>query len=182
MDEQYFFLDEKITSHTNTEQPINTMSDLNTHETKDLITTVLQNKDFLIVFCSTLVWGMMMMMLMFKTNTIDELTSEVKEYSEIVNHITTEADDLKDELESLSKYKQQLESEVSKLQKQVKTLEMKNMTLLESFDEYCKTKASSNYFLRTTKKVDYSNLDTTDERIDENYISPEEQRDAQRSK
>ena len=121
MDEQYFFLDEKITSHTNTEQPINTMSDLNTHETKDLITTVLQNKDFLIVFCSTLVWGVMMMMLMFKTNTIDELTSEVKEYGEIVNHITTEADDLKDELESLSKYRQQLEFEVSKLQKQVKT-------------------------------------------------------------
>ena len=181
MDEQYFFLDEKITSHTES-VPINTMSDLNMHETKDLLTTILQNRDFVIAFFTTFVCGIMMLMLMFKTNKIDELTSEVKEYSEIVNHITTEADDLKDELESLSKYRQQLEFEVSKLQKQVKTLEMKNMTLLESFDEYCKTKASSNYFLRTTKKVDYSNQDVTDEKMDEKYLSPEEQREEYRSK
>jgi len=181
MDEQLFFFDDKMTSHTES-VPINTMSDLNMNETKDLLTTILQNRDFIIAFFTTFVCGIMMLMLMFKTNTIDELTSEVKEYSEMVNHITTEADDLKDELDSLFKCKQQLEFEVSKLQKQVKTLEMKNMTLLESFDEYCKTKASSNYFLRTTKKVDYSNQDTTDERIDENYLSPEEQRDAQRSK
>ena len=181
MDEQLFFLDDKMTSHTES-VPINTMSDLNMNETKDLLTTILQNRDFIIAFFTTFVCGIMMLMLMFKTNTIDELTSEVKEYSEMVNHITTEADDLKDELDSLFKCKQQLEFEVSKLQKQVKTLEMKNMTLLESFDEYCKTKASSNYFLRTTKKVDYSNQDVTDERMDENYLSPEEQRDAQRSK
>jgi len=181
MDEQLFFFDDKMTSHTES-VPINTMSDLNMNETKDLLTTILQNRDFIIAFFTTFVCGIMMLMLMFKTNTIDELTSEVKEYSEMVNHITTEADDLKDELDSLFKCKQQLEFEVSKLQKQVKTLEMKNMTLLESFDEYCKTKASSNYFLRTTKKVDYSNQDVTDERIDENYLSPEEQRDAQRSK
>jgi len=182
MDEQYFFLDEQKHSTTETVQTINTMADLNMHETKDLLTTILQNRDFIIAFFTTFVCGIMMLMLMFKTNTIDELTSEVKEYSEMVNHITTEADDLKDELDSLFKCKQQLEFEVSKLQKQVKTLEMKNMTLLESFDEYCKTKASSNYFLRTTKKVDYSNQDVTDERMDENYLSPEEQRDAQRSK
>jgi len=182
MDEQYFFLDEKMTSHTETVQNIKTMDDLNMHETKDLITTIFENKDVIIGFCTTFVCGMMMLMLMFKTNTIDELTSEVKEYSEIVNHITTEADDLKDEVESLSKYKQQLEFEVSKLQKQVRSLEMKNMTLLESFDEYCKTKASSNYFLRTTKKVDYSNQDVTDEKMDEKYISPEEQREEYRSK
>jgi uncharacterized protein YlxW (UPF0749 family) len=181
MDEQLFFFDDKMTSHTES-VPINTMSDLNMNETKDLLTTILQNRDFVIGFFSTLVCGLMMIMLMFKTNTIDELTSEVKEYSEMVNHITTEADDLKDEIDSLFKCKQQLEFEVSKLQKQVKTLEMKNMTLLESFDEYCKTKASSNYFLRTTKKVDYSNQDVTDERMDENYLSPEEQRNAQRSK
>jgi uncharacterized protein YlxW (UPF0749 family) len=181
MDEQLFFFDDKMTSHTES-VPINTMSDLNMNETKDLLTTILQNRDFIIAFFTTFVCGIMMLMLMFKTNTIDELTSEVKEYSEMVNHITTEADDLKDELDSLFKCKQQLEFEVSKLQKQVKTLEMKNMTLLESFDEYCKTKASSNYFLRTTKKVDYSNQDVTDERMDENYLSPEEQRDAQRSK
>ena len=56
------------------------------------------------------------------------------------------------------------------------------MTLLESFDEYCKTKASSNYFLRTTKKVDYSNQDVTDEKMDEKYLSPEEQREEYRSK
>jgi len=181
MDEQLFFFDDKMTSHTES-VPINTMSDLNMNETKDLLTTILQNRDFIIAFFTTFVCGIMMLMIMFKTNTIDELTSEVKEYSEMVNHITTEADDLKDELDSLFKCKQQLEFEVSKLQKQVKTLEMKNMTLLESFDEYCKTKASSNYFLRTTKKVDYSNQDVTDERMDENYLSPEEQRDAQRSK
>jgi len=181
MDEQLFFFDDKMTSHTES-VPINTMSDLNMNETKDLLTTILQNRDFIIAFFTTFVCGIMMLMLMFKTNTIDELTSEVKEYSEMVNHITTEADDLKDEIDSLFKCKQQLEFEVSKLQKQVKTLEMKNMTLLESFDEYCKTKASSNYFLRTTKKVDYSNQDVTDERMDENYLSPEEQRDAQRSK
>jgi uncharacterized protein YlxW (UPF0749 family) len=181
MDEQLFFFDDKMTSHTES-VPINTMSDLNMNETKDLLTTILQNRDFIIAFFTTFVCGIMMLMLMFKTNTIDELTSEVKEYSEMVNHITTEADDLKDEVDSLFKCKQQLEFEVSKLQKQVKTLEMKNMTLLESFDEYCKTKASSNYFLRTTKKVDYSNQDVTDERMDENYLSPEEQRDAQRSK
>lgn len=181
MDEQLFFFDDKMTSHTES-VPINTISDLNMNETKDLLTTILQNRDFIIAFFTTFVCGIMMLMLMFKTNTIDELTSEVKEYSEMVNHITTEADDLKDELDSLFKCKQQLEFEVSKLQKQVKTLEMKNMTLLESFDEYCKTKASSNYFLRTTKKVDYSNQDVTDERMDENYLSPEEQRDAQRSK
>jgi len=181
MDEQLFFFDDKMTSHTES-VPINTMSDLNMNETKDLLTTILQNRDFIIAFFTTFVCGIMMLMLMFKTNTIDELTSEVKEYSEMVNNITTEADDLKDELESLSKYKQQLEFEVSKLQKQVKTLEMKNMTLLESFDEYCKTKASSNYFLRTTKKVDYSNQDVTDEKMDEKYLSPEEQRDAQKSK
>jgi regulator of replication initiation timing len=181
MDEQLFFFDDKMTSHTES-VPINTMSDLNMNETKDLLTTILQNRDFIIAFFTTFVCGIMMLMLMFKTNTIDELTSEVKEYSEMVNHITTEADDLKDEVDSLFKCKQQLEFEVSKLQKQVKTLEMKNMTLLESFDEYCKTKASSNYFLRTTKKVDYSNQDVTDEKMDEKYLSPEEQRDAQKSK
>jgi len=182
MDEQYFFLDEQKHSTTETVQTINTMADLNMHETKDLLTTIFQNRDFVIGFFSTLVCGFMMMMLMFKTNTIDELTSEVKEYSEIVNNITNESDELKDELENVLKHKEQLEFEVSKLKKQVKTLEMKNMTLLESFDEYCKTKASSNYFLRTIKKVDYSNQDTTDERIDENYLSPEEQREEYRSK
>ena len=181
MDEQLFFFDDKMTSHTES-VPINTMSDLNMNETKDLLTTILQNRDFIIAFFTTFVCGIMMLMLMFKTNTIDELTSEVKEYSEMVNHITTEADDLKDEVDSLFKCKQQLEFEVSKLQKQVKTLEMKNMTLLESFDEYCKTKASSNYFLRTTKKVDYSNQDVTDEKMDEKYLSPEEQREEYRSK
>ena len=175
MDEQYFFLDEQKYSHTES-VPINTMSDLNIHETKDLLTTILQNRDFVIGFFTTFICGMMMIMLMFKTNTIDE------EYSEIVNHITTEADDLKNEVDSLFKYKQQLEFEVSKLQKQVKSLEIKNMTLLESFDEYCKTKASSNYFLRTTKKVDYSNQDVTDEKMDEKYLSPEEQREEYRSK
>jgi FtsZ-binding cell division protein ZapB len=182
MDEQLFFLDDKMTSHTETVQNIKTMDDLNMHETKDLLTTILQNRDFIIAFFTTFVCGIMMLMLMFKTQTIDELTSEVKEYGEIVNHITTEADDLKDEVDSLFKCKQQLEFEVSKLQKQVKTLEMKNMTLLESFDEYCKTKASSNYFLRTTKKVDYSNQDVTDEKMDEKYLSPEEQREEYRSK
>jgi FtsZ-binding cell division protein ZapB len=182
MDEQLFFLDDKMTSHTETVQNIKTMDDLNMHETKDLLTTILQNRDFIIAFFTTFVCGIMMLMLMFKTQTIDELTSEVKEYGEIVNHITTEADDLKDEVDSLFKCKQQLEFEVSKLQKQVKTLEMKNMTLLESFDEYCKTKASSNYFLRTTKKVDYSNQDVTDEKMDEKYLSPEEQREEYRSR
>lgn len=182
MDEQFFFLDEQKHSHTEAVPQINTMSDLNMHETKDLLTTILQNRDFMIGFFTTFICGMMMIMLMFKTNTIDELKSEVKEYSEIVNHITTEADDLKYEIDSLSKYKQQLEFEVSKLQKQVKSLEMKNMTLLESFDEYCKTKASSNYFLRKTKKVDYSNQDVTDEKMDEKYLSPEEQREEYRSK
>ena len=122
MDEQYFFLDEQKYSHTES-VPINTMSDLNIHETKDLLTTILQNRDFVIGFFTTFICGMMMIMLMFKTNTIDELKSEVKEYSEIVNHITTEADDLKNEVDSLFKYKQQLEFEVSKLQKQVKSLD-----------------------------------------------------------